>query len=171
LKNILKWTVYSAALFALFSLQSALAWRIGAFGARPDIIPLLVVTVAMREGYAGGAWYGLAAGALCDAFTGGNSIFYMLLYTAAGGATGYIFTVYLQKSYIMALICAITVQTLSNALKYGYFAIIAAGVKFMDFVSILGAEAAFTLIFSVMLYPLLQPVAKTKSSAAYYNLL
>ncbi len=68
---LIKWAVYTAALLPVWALERLILNRISFPGISAMLLPLAVVAVAVLEGSAAGAGFGIAAGVLYDAALSG----------------------------------------------------------------------------------------------------
>lgn len=68
---LIKWLVYALALIPVLILNLFLFPRIPLFGTVPALLPVAAMTVAVLEGPAGGAGFGLFVGILADALIPG----------------------------------------------------------------------------------------------------
>lgn len=68
---LIKWLVYALALIPVLILNLFLFPRIPLFGTVPALLPVAAMTVAVLEGPAGGAGFGLFVGILVDALIPG----------------------------------------------------------------------------------------------------
>lgn len=64
---IIKWTVHAVALLPLWLLELFVLPRLPVFGVSPMLLPLAAVAVAVLEGPASGAGFGLAVGVVWNA--------------------------------------------------------------------------------------------------------
>ena len=82
-----KWLIYGLALLPVWFLETYVLSRISIFGVSPTLLPLAAITVAVLEGGASGAGFGLAVGVICDAVYGTNGAMTLSL-TLLGAAAG-----------------------------------------------------------------------------------
>ena len=82
-----KWLIYGLALLPVWFLEIYVLSRISIFGVSPTLLPLAAITVAVLEGGASGAGFGLAVGVICDAVYGTNGAMTLSL-TACTQSTG-----------------------------------------------------------------------------------
>ncbi len=61
-RQLYKWIAYACIFLLVFLLQTTALSRLEVMGVHPNLIPVLVVCVALFEGAAGGAAFGFAAG-------------------------------------------------------------------------------------------------------------
>lgn len=102
---ILKWLFYALALLPAWWLDLFVLNRFTLFGVSPRLLPVAAITVAVLEGAVGGAGFGLAVGALCDAVYygawGGMTLGLCLLGWGAGAASQYA----LRRNFGGCLLC------------------------------------------------------------------
>ena len=81
-----KWLIYGLALLPVWFLETYVLSRISIFGVSPTLLPLAAITVAVLEGGASGAGFGLAVGVICDAVYGTNGAMTLSLTLLGAGA-------------------------------------------------------------------------------------
>ena len=81
-----KWLIYGLALLPGWFLETYVLSRISIFGVSPTLLPLAAITVAVLEGGASGAGFGLAGGVICDAVYGTNGAMTLSLTLLGAGA-------------------------------------------------------------------------------------
>ena len=81
-----KWLIYGLALLPVWFLEVYVLSRISLFGVSPTLLPLAAITVAVLEGGAPGAGFGLAVGVICDAVYGTNGAMTCSLALLSAGA-------------------------------------------------------------------------------------
>lgn len=104
--HFLKWFIYILALLPVWFLETAVLRRIPMFGVFPVLLPLTAIAVAVLEGSTAGAWFGLAAGVLCDVMyygTGGSMTIGLAL---AGAAAGLVTQYALRQNFWGFLLCS-----------------------------------------------------------------
>ena len=80
--------VYGLLLLVMFILQNLIVSRIALFGAKPLLIPSVVVAIGLFEGGVWGGLIGLAAGYFSDMGTSGHMVLFTVLLPAAGFFAG-----------------------------------------------------------------------------------
>ncbi|MEG1857481.1 MAG: rod shape-determining protein MreD [Pseudoflavonifractor sp.] len=102
---ITKWIIYAVAVLPVWFLECYVLNRFPLFGVSPMLLPLAAVTVAVLEGSAAGAGFGLAVGILCDALyaTGGTMT---LGVTLLGAASGIAAQYLLRQNLVGCLLCS-----------------------------------------------------------------
>ena len=83
---VTKCLVYALALLPVWFLEVYVLSRISIFGVSPTLLPLAAITVAVLEGGAPGAGFGLAVGVICDAVYGTNGAMTCSLALVSAGA-------------------------------------------------------------------------------------
>ena len=93
---LIKWTVYAVALLPVWFMDQFVLPRIPLFGVSPMLLPLGAVAVAVLEGPAAGAGFGLAVGVVWNATLYGAAgvpiLALALLGMGAGIAAQYVFS-------------------------------------------------------------------------------
>jgi len=151
-RKIIKWFLYILLLVLLFALQSALGYRAAIFGTKPDLMPILAVTVSVFEGYAAGGWFGLLIGLLCDTFHPVSEGFYAIFYLVFMSFCGFLTEKYFRKSYVTVLLWGAAALVLSNFFQYLVFYAVFDRVDFPYFFQITGGELVYTLAVSFAAY-------------------
>ena len=103
---VIKWTLYGLGLLPVWWLELYVLGRFPVAGVTPMLLPLCAVTVAVLEGPVGGAGFGLAVGALCDALYFGSAGAMTLALTLMGWAAGAATTYVLDRNFLGCLLCA-----------------------------------------------------------------
>lgn len=113
----IKWVSYSLALLLVWVLDCLILSRYPVFGVRPVLIPIAVSVVATLEGAFSGAAFGILAGVLwVGTYTGIPSG--MVLYLNLAGLMVGVVTQYaISQSFLGALICALGVMTVMQAIR------------------------------------------------------
>ncbi|MEG1720428.1 MAG: rod shape-determining protein MreD [Pseudoflavonifractor sp.] len=111
-----KWLVYGVALLPIWFLETYVLNRFPVFGVSPLLLPLAAVTVAVLEGGAAGAGYGLFVGVLCDALyaTAGAMTFGLMLLGAAAGMTAQFL---LRQNLLGCYLCSTGALVLMDACR------------------------------------------------------
>lgn len=109
---IQKWLFYTLLLLFIAFLQRRLFGRLRLFGVMPVLLPLAVMALASLEGAAGGAAFGIAAGAL-STYLDGSSAWAVLLLCVCGLLTGLLAQHVLSRSffgYVLCCFCAMLLR-------------------------------------------------------------
>ena len=147
-----KWLIYGRALLPVWFLETYVLSRISIFGVSPTLLPLAAITVAVLEGGASGAGFGLAVGVLCDAVYygswGGMTLGLCLLGWGAGAASQYV----LRRNFGGCLLCCAAGLSLLELIHvaFGLF------TGLSDLYSLLRVavpELLWSLCFVCLLYP------------------
>ncbi len=114
----LKIIAYAAFLLFAYILQAAVFSNLTIRGAKPVILPLVVVCAAMFEGCSGGGLLGLAAGMLCDISYNQPTIQFTLVLTLIGILIGFLTDTVFAKGFptyllwgILSVVASIITQT------------------------------------------------------------
>lgn len=103
---LVKWGVYALALLPVWFLECYILARYPFYGIKPMLLPLAVAAVAVLEGAAGGAGFGLGVGLLGTAVyyhTGGG---FVVLMTLLGLGTGLLTQYILRQDFWGCLLCS-----------------------------------------------------------------
>ena len=103
---IKKWLIYGLVLLLTALLQRQLFGRLRLFGVTPVLLPLAVMALASLEGAAGGAGFGIAAGAV-SMYLDGSGAWAVLLLCLCGAVTGLLAQYALSRSFFGYLLCCL----------------------------------------------------------------
>lgn len=103
---IKKWLYYGLLLLFTAFLQRRLFGRLQLLGVMPVLLPLAVMALASLEGAAGGAGFGVAAGAL-STYLDGSSAWTVLLLCVCGLLTGLLAQHVLSRSFFGYVLCCL----------------------------------------------------------------
>lgn len=104
---------YALLLLLFLLLQNVVFSHIAIFGVRSMFMPVLVTAVGLFEGGTRGGWFGLAAGALCDLFLGGQTVMFTLLFPLIGFAAGFFTDFFLNRRLFSYAVMAVISLLLS----------------------------------------------------------
>ena len=150
--HIWKWTLYALALLPVWWLDVFVLNRFPLFGVSPMLLPVAAVTVAVLEGTAAGAGFGLGVGILCDAVYyggwGGMTLGLCLLGWGAGAAAQYA----LRRGFGGCLLCYAAALAVIDAARVvqGLFTGLA---PLPALLRVAVPELLWSLCFVCLLYP------------------
>lgn len=149
---ILKWAMYGLALFPVWWLEVYVLSRLPVFGVIPVILPLCAVAVAVMEGSAAGAGFGLCVGILCDAVYFGTHGTMTLALTLAGWAAGAAATYVLDRNFLGCFVCSLATL---GTLGFGrVFVRTFTGMAPLPvLLSVAGPELLWSVLFLIPIYP------------------
>ena len=104
--HICKWLAYLLALLPVWFLEAAVLRRVPVLGVFPMLLPLAAVAVAVLEGAAAGAGFGLAVGVLCDVVYYGTGGFMTIGLSLLGAASGLVTQYGLRQNFWGFLLCS-----------------------------------------------------------------
>lgn len=149
--RILRAVWYAVVILVSYVLQAMVFPYLPVFGAKPLILPVSAMAIAVFEGHVrGGAW-GLAAGVLCDCALNQPAIQFTLTLLVLGVGVGLLGETLLNRGYASyALTCAAglflcaMIQTLRPLLYYhaGFFLVLGIAV----------IQTLYSMIFTVPAY-------------------
>ena len=113
-----KWLIYGLALLPVWFLEVYVLSRVHLFGVSPTLLPLAAITVAVLEGGAPGAGFGLAVGVICDAVYGTNGAMTLSL-TLLGAAAGITAQYLVRQNLVGSIICSAAGSLSSNSSGWG----------------------------------------------------
>lgn len=102
-----KWGLYGLALLLIFVLQTMVFSQFQVFGVCPMLVPVAVAVVAVWEGPAGGAGFGIAAGVLCDASLYNTDGFFTIVLMLAGLLSGLAAEHVLNSGFLSSVLCSL----------------------------------------------------------------
>lgn len=149
--QIIKWLVYTLGLLPVWILDAYILSRYPLFGVRPVLLPLTVVAVAVLEGAAAGARFGLGVGLLWTlgypSVNGGMVLFLVLAGMLAGAAAQYALT----QGFAGCLICSAGVLAALEGLHlvWGLFTQIAPLPALLE---VAGKEFFWSLAWTPLVY-------------------
>ncbi len=117
-RSLLKWVLYSILLLGLSVLQDVVLCRFRLFGATSELVPVGIFVITILEGAESGSLFALIASILY-LFSGGASGTYTIVFITALAVGFTIFRqAYLQKGFLVALLCAGGAMYLYELLQY-----------------------------------------------------
>jgi len=105
-RKLLPLLLYFPLLLLVFVLQDTVFSRLPIYGAKPLLIPLSVVGIALFGGYFRGGVFGLFAGILCDISLNQSAIQFTLFLTMVGLAVGFAADTILARGFPTFLLCS-----------------------------------------------------------------
>lgn len=158
LRAAIKWALY-AAIFLLFWLcQEFLFVRLPLFGLKPDFVPIFVVVVALFEGSAGGAVFGLVAGLVADYQNVRGDAFFAVALLLIGAATGAGSAYLLKKNIINALLLSLAASGTVTVLFYLLFYLLPGRAGPVAFVTAALPQIVYSVAFAPLVYLLCRTV-------------
>jgi rod shape-determining protein MreD len=149
------------ALITAIVLQIAIAPQIAVFGVVPNLVFLVVVTLALVEGPVAGCAAGFAGGLLFDLL--GSSVVgpYALVFCVVGYLAGLLEANLFAESWLLP-VTVVFVAGLGSEISYGVImAVLDAGQPFGGaFLRIMLPGAVYNTVLVVLLYPLLAKVLR-----------
>ena len=133
-RNLFKWALYTAIAVLFVTVETRFLPWLRVRGASPTFGAALTAAVAMFEGGTGGAFFGLACGALCYLDPAGGETVYMLVYMFGGYACGVLCRELFRRTFAAALLWTLFITA-------------AATVVYLLFVVALARRAAPTSLF------------------------
>ena len=145
-----KWLIYGLALLPVWFLEVYVLSRVHLFGVSPTLLPLAAITVAVLEGGAPGAGFGLAVGVICDAVYGTNGA--MTLSLALLGAAAGITAQYLvRQNLVGSIICSAAGLFIIELFRVGWRLLF----QVADLTALLKVavpEFLFSIVFTPLIY-------------------
>lgn len=154
---ILKWLVYTLALFPVWFLETAVLRRWPVFGVFPVLLPLAAVAVAMLEGAVAGAGFGLATGLLCYVVYYGTGSSMIIGVTLMGACAGMVSQYGLLQNFWGYLLCSAGAMSSLDLLRVVWRLL--AGVAPLNvLVRVAVPEALWSIVFTPFIYLLFRAV-------------
>lgn len=148
---IVKWLAYTLALLPILVLDLFLLPWFPIFGTIPTLLPVAAVTVAVLEGPAAGAGFGLFVGILSDAFIpgmpGAMTFGLALLGTAAGAAARY----GVRQNLIGCLLCSAGALAIIDLIRV-VFALLRGRASLPALLAVALPEIFWSLVFVPLIY-------------------
>lgn len=148
---IIKWLLYVLALLPVFILNQYILPWFPIFGIVPTLLPVASVTLAVLEGPAGGAGFGLFVGILADALIPGlpgwSTLLFPLLGLGAGAAARY----GIHQNYPGCLICSTGALILIGLGRVIYYLLCAYG-SVWELLGVAVPEILLSLVFTPLIY-------------------
>ncbi len=144
------------ALTVAVVLQIALAPQVAVFGVVPNLVFLVVVTLALTEGPAAGCVAGFAGGLLFDLLGTGVVGPYALVFCVVGYVAGLLHANMFAESWLLP-VTVVFLASLGSEVSYGIImAVLDEGMPFASaFTRIMLPGAVYTTALAVLVYPLL----------------
>jgi rod shape-determining protein MreD len=156
-----RWLTTILALAAAVVLQIAIAPQIAVFGIVPNLVFLVVVTLALTEGSVAGSVAGFAGGLLFDLL--GTSVVgpYALVFCIVGYVAGLLNANMFAESWLLP-VTVVFLASLGAEFSYGVvMAILDVGMPFaFALTRIMLPGAVYTTALAVLFYPLLSRVLR-----------
>lgn len=147
-----KWSAYAAALFFFLALELLVFNRFRVWGVMPVLLPLVVTAVAIFEGAANGARFGLAAGILYDAAlsdtTRGR---YIVLLTVGGLLAGLVAEFVLSRNLLSCLACSAGMLLWLDLFRVA-IRLFFRHIPLLPMLRLAAREAAYSLFFVIPVY-------------------
>lgn len=142
-------------LILCFLLQSTVMPAFSMAGVVPDLLMVLVITVAYTRGRIPGMFTGLCAGLLTDVCFNDMIGLCALFYLCIGYAAGYSRNIYDERDYTLPLLMIAAGEFLYSFAYYVAFFLLRSRTEFgYYFVHIILPRMIYTVLSAVLLYPL-----------------
>ena len=152
---LIKWGVYALALLPVWFCEVYVLNRFPVLGAIPMLLPLAAVSVAVLEGAAAGAGFGLLVGVLCDAayFNADGTLTagMCLVGIGAGALAQYV----LRQNLLGCLLCSLAGLAFLDAGRI-LARLFAGEAGLPAMLSVAGREILWSMVFVFPVYALFQ---------------
>lgn len=146
-------------LVILFLLQSTVMPAFSLAGVVPDLLLILVITVAYTRGRVPGMLTGLIAGLLTDACFGEMLGLCALIYLCIGYLAGYSKKIYEERDYMLPLLMIIAGEFLYSFAYYIAHFLLRSRTEFgFYFLHLILPRMVYTIFAAAFLYPLLHGI-------------
>lgn len=160
-----RWWMTVAALAGALVLQVMLAPHLAVFGVVPDLLLLVVITLAFVEGPSAGAAGGFAAGFLGDLLGTGPIGAWALVLAVAGYAAGLLAENLFAEGWLAPATVAIITGLVTDASYLVVVVILGAGPDFWQaLVSVVLPRAVYNSVLVLLAYPWLARLLRTDRS-------
>lgn len=151
-KSLLKWMLYALVLLMLSLLQDIVLCDVRLMGATTELVPCGIFLICLLEGGNSGSVFALIA-SLCYTFSGSApSAFSVVPITALAVFVTLFRQSYLQKGFLVAMICCVVAMVLYELVTFAFGAFFGYTLwsRFYGFL----ITAALSLIAAPVLYPI-----------------
>ena len=160
-KKIWNVLLYIPLLLLAYILQGMVFSMLPIFGAKPLIIPLAVVGIALFGGYFRGGVFGLFAGILCDLSFNQPPIQFTVFLTIVGLLIGLAADMVLAKGFPTYFLCCLLTLLLS-AFVQSFSLLFYYNCGFMTCLTTALIQAGYSLLFSLPVYLLSRSVSRVR---------
>lgn len=160
----------AAAILAAALLQVGFAPYVALAGVVPNVLLIVVVTIALVEGPREGAWAGFAAGLLFDLLGYGPVGPMALVLTVIGYMAGLLHENMFAEGWLLPL-TVLAVASLASALAYGLLlGLLGAGGQFLaTFFTKMLPEAFYDTALALLVYPWLGRLLRRDTSITTFR--
>lgn len=145
-----KWLIYGLALLPVWFLEVYVLSRVHLFGVSPTLLPLAAITVAVLEGGAPGAGFGLAVGVICDAVYGTNGAMTLAL-TVLGAAAGITAQNLVRQNLVGSILCSAAGLFIIEAFRVGWRLLFQVA-DLTALLKVAAPEFLFSIVFTPLIY-------------------
>ncbi|MCC8123031.1 MAG: rod shape-determining protein MreD [Oscillospiraceae bacterium] len=149
---LIKWIAYLVALIPVYVLEACVLCHLPVFGVIPMLLPLAAIALAMLEGSAAGAGFGLIVGLLCDAAYPGVSGAWTVGLSLLGALTGYLGQYRLSQNMFSSFLCAFIALVLIDLLRI--LPRLAGGTPLLPMLQVAVPEILWSVVFIFPIYAL-----------------
>lgn len=152
---IIRTVIILIEILVCFLLQSTVFPQIALAGVVPDLLMILVVSVAFMRGRIKGLLCGLACGLLVDFSFGSIVGLFGLMYMSIGYLAGYSNKIYDENDYTLPLLLVGAAELIYNFEYYIFFLLLRGNLNLGYFVySTMIPKIVYTVLVSIILYKL-----------------
>ncbi len=148
---IVKWLAYALGLLPVVVLNLYILPWFPIFGTVPMLMPLAAVTVAVREGPAAGAGFGLAVGLVYVGLSPDISVLLIFVLPLLGLIIGWATRYGLRQNFLSCLLCSLGILLLFDLGRLAWFLLRGKG-HLLALLKIAGPELLWSLIFLPLIY-------------------
>lgn len=151
-RQLFKWIGYACIFLLAFLLQTTALSRLEIMKVHPNLIPVVVVCVAIFEGPAGGAAFGFAAGLVCDALIPPSEAFFAVFFLFMGLLTGRVCNYIFKKRMFTALFWSLICMTALDLLYFCVFYLLPGRAGISALYTVALPETVFSVVFAPAVY-------------------
>ena len=143
-------------LVTFFVLQGTLFQTLNFANTSPNLLIILIVSLALMKGEETGVILGFFAGILTDIFTGSAIGLYALIYMYLGYANGSFHRIFFPEDVKLPMIMIIVSDIFYGILVYILLFLLRGKTDFSYyFTNVILPEAIYTIVVTILLYPLI----------------
>lgn len=159
-RALLKILIIVPFLLLTYILQATVFSRVHIFGARPLLLPLAAVAIAISEGSVKGGAFGIAAGMLCDMSFNQPTIQFTLILTLVGIVIGLLAETVLVKNFTTYLICS-TLALLFCSFCQAFPFVMFKSVPIAPLLSVALEQTFASIVFTLPIYYFFRLINRT----------
>lgn len=157
-ETLIRYSLYVPVLILLYVLQSTLFSRLPIMGAKPLIVPIAAICIAVFEGSVRGGVLGLISGILCDMSFNHPPIVFTIAMTVICLAVGLLSDYVLARGFPTFLACCVVSLLVCAYIQMS--GILLSGGAFSALALMALKQLIYSLLFSVPVYYLMRSISR-----------